>query len=218
MLSNWGTGEDSWESLGQQGSVNPKWNQLLIVIGRTETEVPIFWPPDVKSRLTGKDPDAGKDRGQEEKELTEDKMVRWHHLLTEHESEQALWASEGQGSLECCNPWGSQSGHDWEMEQLSHYLWNSLTCPSTGFQKHPDGSLSWYVLCSYIRVVPGLCEYGRWPFHCSCLGLRVIQWCWMCSSFPKTIFKEAPDIISFHIDTSLSISDHFTSLLFEVNS
>ena len=66
----------------------------------------------MKSRLTGKDPDAGKDRGQEEKELTEDKMVRWHHLLTEHESEQALWASEGQGSLECCNPWGSQSGHD----------------------------------------------------------------------------------------------------------
>jgi len=61
--------------------VNPKGNQSRIFIERTdaEAEAPILRPPDVKSRLTGKDPDAGKDRGQEEKEATEDEMVGWHH-------------------------------------------------------------------------------------------------------------------------------------------
>ena len=61
--------------------VNPKGNQPSIFIGRTdaEAEAPIFWPPDAKNQLTGKDPDAGKDRGQEEKGVTEDEMVGWHH-------------------------------------------------------------------------------------------------------------------------------------------
>ena len=58
-------------------------------IGRTDVEAksPIFWPPDVKSRLIGKDPDAGKDWGQEEKGTTEDEMAGWHHQLDGHESE-----------------------------------------------------------------------------------------------------------------------------------
>ena len=60
-------------------------------MGRTaaETEAPILWSPDVKSWLIGKDPDAGKDWGQEEEE-TEDETVTWHHQLIEHESEQPL--------------------------------------------------------------------------------------------------------------------------------
>ena len=63
--------------------VNPKGNQSRIFIGRTDAsaEAPILWPPDVKNWLTGKDPDAGKDRRQEEKGTTEDEMVRWHHWL-----------------------------------------------------------------------------------------------------------------------------------------
>ena len=62
-------------------SVNPKGNQHWILIGRTDTEAetPILWPPDAKSRLIGKDPDAGTDWGQEEKGATEDGMVGWHH-------------------------------------------------------------------------------------------------------------------------------------------
>ena len=68
-------------------SVNPKGNQSYIFIGKTDAKAPIFWPPDVNSRLITKDPDAGKDWGQEEKWATEDEMVRWHHLLSEHESE-----------------------------------------------------------------------------------------------------------------------------------
>ena len=69
--------------------VNPKRNQSWIFIGRTdaEAETPILWPPDVKNRLTGKDPDAGKDWRQEEKGVTEGKMVGWHHQLNGHEFE-----------------------------------------------------------------------------------------------------------------------------------
>jgi len=63
--------------------VNPKGNQSWMFIGRTDAEAkaPIFWPPDVKNWLIGKDPDAGKDWRQEEKGMTEDKMVGWHHRL-----------------------------------------------------------------------------------------------------------------------------------------
>ena len=94
MLLNCGSGEGSWESLGLQGvkSVNTEGNQPLIFIGKTdaEAEVPIIWPPDGKNWLTGKDPNAGKDWRQEEKETTEDKMVGWHHWLDEHEFDQEL--------------------------------------------------------------------------------------------------------------------------------
>ena len=67
--------------------VNPKGNKPWITTGRTdaEAEAPIFWPPDMKSQLIGKDPDAGKVWGQEEKEATEDEIVGWHHWLNGHE-------------------------------------------------------------------------------------------------------------------------------------
>ena len=87
-------------------SVNPKRNQPWVFIGRTDAEAPTLWPPDEKSRLTGKDPDARKDWRQEEKWMTEDEMVGWHHRLDGHEFEQALGDGEGQGSLVCCSPWG----------------------------------------------------------------------------------------------------------------
>ena len=88
--------------------VNPKGNQTWIFIGRTdaEAEVPILWPPDAKSQFIRKDPDAGKDRRQEEKGTTEDKMVVRHHQLNGHGFEQAPGDGEGQGSLACCSPWG----------------------------------------------------------------------------------------------------------------
>ena len=85
--------------------VHPKGNQPWIFIGRTDAEAPALWPPDVKSRLTGKDPHAGKDGRPEEKRVVEDEMVRQHHQLSGHEFEQALGNSEGQGSLACCRLW-----------------------------------------------------------------------------------------------------------------
>ena len=75
--------------------VNPKGNQPWIFIGRTNAEVLILWPPDVKSWLIRKNPDAGKDWRQGEKGMTEDEMVGWHHWLNAHEFEQALGDGEG---------------------------------------------------------------------------------------------------------------------------
>ena len=86
----------------------PKEDQPRILIGRTdaEAEAPILRPPDSKSRLTGKDSDAGKDRRQEERGTTEDEMVGWHCRLGGHVLQQTLRGSEGQGSPVCCSLWG----------------------------------------------------------------------------------------------------------------
>ena len=85
--------------------VNPKENQSWIFIGRTDAkaETPILWLPDVKNWLIWKDPDAGKDWSQEEKGMTEDEMVGWHHQLDGYEFEQAPGVGDGQGSLACCS-------------------------------------------------------------------------------------------------------------------
>ena len=87
--------------------VHPKGNQSWIFIRRTDAkaEAPILWPPNVKNWLIRKDPDAGKDWRQEEKGMTEDEMVGWHHWLDEHEFEHAPGVGDGQGSLVCCSPW-----------------------------------------------------------------------------------------------------------------
>ena len=97
--------------------VNPKGNQSWIFIGRTDAKAPILWPPNAKSRFIGKGPDAGKDWRQEEKGVTEDEMVEWHHQLNGHEFEQILGNSNGQESLACCSLWGCWVRHDSVSEQ-----------------------------------------------------------------------------------------------------
>ena len=88
--------------------VHPKGNQCWIFIGRTDAdaETPILWPPDGKNWLIGKD-------WRQEKEMTEDEMVGWHHQLDGREFEQALGVGDGQGSLVCCSPWGHRVRHNW---------------------------------------------------------------------------------------------------------
>ena len=88
--------------------VHPKGDQSWMFIGRTdvEAETPILWPPDAKSWLIGKDPDAGRDWGQEEKGTTEDEMVGWHHRLNGHGSGWTPAVGDGQGSLACWDSWG----------------------------------------------------------------------------------------------------------------
>ena len=87
--------------------VNPKGDQSWLCIRRidAESEAPVLWSPDTKNWLIGKDPDAGKDWRQEEKGMTEDEMVGWHHRLYGYEFEQAPGVGEGQGSLACCSQW-----------------------------------------------------------------------------------------------------------------
>ena len=88
--------------------VNPKGIQPWIFTGMIDAKAgaPILWPPDAKSQLAGKNPDDGKDWRQDEKGITEDEMVGWHHRLNGHEFQQALGDGEGQGCLTCCSPWG----------------------------------------------------------------------------------------------------------------
>ena len=98
--------------------VNPKGNQSWIFIGRTDAETLIFWPPNAKNWLTGKDPDAGQDWRQEEKGTTQDEMVGWHHWLSGHEFEQAPRVGDGQGSPACC----SSQGHN-ESDMTEQLNW-----------------------------------------------------------------------------------------------
>ena len=101
--------------------VHPKGNQSWIFIGRTdvEAETPILWPPDARSWFIWKDPDAGKDWGQEEKGMT-DEMVGWHHRLNGHGFGCTPGVGNGQGGLVCC---GSTEWLNWtEQLQLDHFL------------------------------------------------------------------------------------------------
>ena len=117
-----------WELDYKEGWMPKKWCFWTVVLEKTlespldcqeiqpvhpkgtdaEAEAPILWPPDAKSQLIRKDPDAGKDWGQEEKGTTEEEMVGWHHWFDGHEFEQAPGDGEGQGSLACCRTQGGK--------------------------------------------------------------------------------------------------------------
>ena len=102
---------------GDQTSQN-KGNQHWILIERTDVEAPVFWSPDMNSRLIGKVPDAGKDWGQEEKRASEDEMAEWHHWCNGHEIGKTSGDGEGQGGLTCCSPQGCKESDT--MKQLKN--------------------------------------------------------------------------------------------------
>ena len=99
------------------------WIVIGIFIGRTDTEVPTLWLPDAKSQLTGKDPVAGKDRRQEDKGMTEGKMVGWHHWLNGHAFKQVLRDGEGQGNLTCFSPQECKKSDTTEQLNNKSRLW-----------------------------------------------------------------------------------------------
>ena len=109
MLLNCGVGEDSWESLGLQGDPTRPFQRrsVLGVLWRTDAkaETPVLWPPHAKSWLIEKGSDAGRDWGQEEKQMTEER-AGWHHQLDGHEFEWTPGIGDGQGGLACCDSWG----------------------------------------------------------------------------------------------------------------
>ena len=125
-----------WTARRSNQSILKEINISWIFIRRNDAEAPILWPPDAKSWLIGKDPDAGKDWKQEKERVTENEMIGWHHQLNGHEFEQTPGGSEGKRSLECCSPWGfkeldTTEGLDNNMSTESVMLVNHLIlcCP-----------------------------------------------------------------------------------------
>ena len=140
--------------------------------GRTDVvaEAPTLWPPDAKSWLIWKDPDDGKDWGQEERGMTEDEMVRWQHLLNGHEFGRTPGVGNGQGGLMCCSSWGCK-----ELDLTEQLNWT-------------DGRESWTIKKAECRRIwlnwteghtcaPGIGNqviHKMWDYSV-CYSLHVIQ-------------------------------------------
>ena len=107
----------------QGDPTSPFERSAWVFFGRNDAkaETPVLWPPQATSWLIGKDPDAGRGWGQEEKGTTEDEMAGWHHRLDGHEFEWTLGVGDGQGGLACCNSWGRKESDT--TEQLN---WTEL--------------------------------------------------------------------------------------------
>ena len=103
--------------------VHPQGGQSWVFFGRNDAKAgtPVLWPPHVKSWLIGKDPDAGRDWGQEEKGTTEDEMAGWHHWPNGRESERTPGVGDGQGGLVCCDSWGCR-----ELDTTERLNWTEL--------------------------------------------------------------------------------------------
>ena len=108
--------------------VHSKGDQPWVFFGRTDAkaETPILWLPHVKSWLIGKDSDAGRDSGQEEKGMTEDEMAGWHHRLDGREFEWTPGSGDGQGGLACCNSWGRKESDTTEWLNWTELNWRVL--------------------------------------------------------------------------------------------
>ena len=129
--------------------VHSEGDQPWDFFGRNDAkaETLVLWPPYVKSWLIGKDSDAGRDWGQEEKGMTEDKMAGWHYGLDGHESEWTLGVGDGQGGLACCNSWGCK-----ESDTTERLNWTELNwC-------RPN----WYKLRISFLMLPSACNVHPW--------------------------------------------------------
>ena len=106
----------------------PKGDQSWVFIGRTDAvaETPVLWPSHAKSWLIGKDSDAGRDWGQEEKGTTEDEMAGWYHWLDGRESEWTPEEGDGQGGLACCDSWGHKESDTTERLKWTELNWSLL--------------------------------------------------------------------------------------------
>ena len=119
--------------------VHPKGDQSWVFIGRKDAkaETPVLWPPHAKSWLIGKDPDARRNWGQEEKGMTEDEMAGWHHQLNGHEFEWTSGVGDGQGGLAYCDSWGRK-----ELDTTERLNWTELK--TQGYHTVPLMSLNFH--------------------------------------------------------------------------
>ena len=132
--------------------VHPKGDQSWVLIGRTDVETPILWPPHEKSWFIGKDPDAGKDWGQEEEDMTGHDMVGWHHRLNGHRFGWTTGIGDVQGGLACCGSWGHSRTwlSNWTELNWIHLTIKYIQCsPPYLFPKFPQSFLS--LCCSNLK-------------------------------------------------------------------
>jgi len=157
--------------------VHSKGDQFWVFFGKNDAkaETPILWQPHAKSWLIGKDPDAGRDWGQEEKGMTEDEMVGWHQWLDGRESEWTPGVGDGQGGLACCSPWGRK-----ELDTTEWLNWTDLNrLERHGFRGHWLSFLLWNarVCAQLLQLCLTLCN----PMDCSLsvygmLQARILEW------------------------------------------
>ena len=117
-------GREEW--LSWEFRNNPM-GMVIYFLLKYKAETPVLWPPQVKSWLIGKDSDAGRDWGQQEKGTTEDEMAGWHHWLDGREFEWTPGVGDGQGGLECCDSWGHKESdmterRNWTEHYLKYYF------------------------------------------------------------------------------------------------
>ena len=152
--------------------VHPKGDQSWVFFGRNDAkaETPVLWPPQVESWLIGKDSDAGRDWGQEEKGTTEDEMAGWHHRLDAHEFEWTPGVGDGQGGLACCDSWGRK-----ESDTTERLNWTVLNWMLTSGFSLKRNSLSQHPLAKPANIVKsgerasqdrgdGWCQLGGWAY------------------------------------------------------
>ena len=168
--------------------VHPKGNQSWIFTGRTEAEAPILWPPDEESQISGKDPDAGKDWGQEEKGATEDEVAGWHHRLNAHEFEQALRVGDGQGSLVCAVHGVTDS---WTRLSNSYHLTKKFW---------PEGEAYWGTIFSpKVSLLPTVSVERIYTFYTLGFRIKACMWIRTCSyiySFCEYEWSESRSVVS----------------------
>ena len=123
--------------------VHSKGDQSCVFFGRNDAtaETPVLWPPHVKSWLIGKDSDAGRDWGQEEKGTTEDEMAGWRHWLDGREFEWTLGDGDGQGGLACCDSWGCK-----ELDTTERWIWSDLIWKSFSKRNQMTWICHWAIL------------------------------------------------------------------------
>ena len=169
---------------------HPKGDQSWMFIGRNDVEVDtrILWLPDVNRWLIWKDPDAGKDWGQEEKGTTEDEMAGWHHQLNGHEFGLTPGVGNGQGGLACCSPWDCK-----ESDRTEQLNWTELKIATRAATRRKPRSLtntSCHLWSSnnfnfiWLKIHEGARETGRRTTHQATVSWEIINGC---SKFYKTI-------------------------------
>ena len=176
MLLNCGVGEDFESPLDCKviQPVHSKGDQSWVFNGRTDAKVetPILWPPNAKSWLIGKDPDAWRDWRQEEKGMTEDEMAGLHYWLYGHEFEWTLGIGDGQRGLACCDSWGRRESDKTEASEHAH--------SSKKLNKQSDNMQPWHTPfpilnqliipcsnCCFLMHIQVSQETGKvvWYFH-----------------------------------------------------